>query len=74
MTPKYRKICPVCGEEFLTAYKQKFICCAECSQEYDAIKKFIFKRIKDKIFYVIREARETNKTEIEIIKDFRKNV
>lgn len=72
MIKTYERKCPVCGEKFITKHYAKRFCCADCVAEYDDIKRYMRQRVKDIIFSLLDEARTTNKTNEDLLKEFMK--
>lgn len=68
----YIRKCPVCGDQFVTKYEQKRFCCAECVQEYEDIKRYLGKRMKQILLEVVNEARTTDKKPEQIVKEANK--
>lgn len=69
---KYERICPVCGETFVTKYSTKRFCCADCISEYEDIKRYLSGRVKEVLLEIITEARTTSKTDKQLYTEFMK--
>ena len=66
----YEKRCPVCGDKFVTKYSTKVFCCVDCVAEYNDIKSYIFKKMRQNIIHTIIEARQTTKTPQQLAREF----
>lgn len=68
----YERVCPVCGERFITKHPQKRFCCAECVAEFNEIKRYLRWRVSRVLEETIFDARNTDKSVKDLTQEFLK--
>lgn len=70
MAKTYERVCPVCGEKFITRHYAKRFCCADCVAEYEDIKGYMKTRLRKVVAYTIEQARTTNRLSEDLVREF----